>query len=89
MELIFPVIGLHFVGQKCNLLLWFQCTWNYIQYFSAGYQESIGGLVNSLAPGRFDCSLKWVNLKLISTINILSIICEIAIRWMPQHLTDH
>ena len=22
-------------------------------------------------------------------INILSIFCEIAIRWMPQHLTDH
>ena len=24
-----------------------------------------------------------------STINMLSIFCEIAIRWMPQHLTNH
>ena len=46
-------------------------------------------LFNSLAPGGFDHSLKLVNFKLISTINILSIFCEIAIRWMPQHLTDH
>ena len=46
-------------------------------------------LFYSLAPGRFDFSLKLVNFKLISTINILSIFCEIAIRWMLQHLTDH
>ena len=45
--------------------------------------------VNSLAPGGFDYSLKLVNFRLISTINILSIFCEFAIRWMPQHLTDH
>ena len=45
--------------------------------------------INSLAPRRFDYSLKLVNFKLIATINILSIFCEIATRWMPQHLTDH
>ena len=45
--------------------------------------------INSLAPGGFDCSLKFVNSKLISTINILGIFSEIAIRWVPQHLTDH
>ena len=45
--------------------------------------------VNSLAPGGFDYSLKLVNFKIISTINIWSIFCEIAIRWMPQYLTDH
>ena len=45
--------------------------------------------INSLAPGGFDYSLKLVNFKLISTINIWSIFCEIAIRWMPQHPTDH
>ena len=39
--------------------------------------------------GRFDYSLKLVHFKLISMINILSIFCEIAIRWMPQHLIDH
>ena len=37
----------------------------------------------------FDYNLKLMNFKLISTINIWSISCEIAIRWMPQHLTDH
>ena len=45
--------------------------------------------VNSLAPGGFDYSLKLVNFKLISTINNLNIFCEIAIRWMPKHLSDH
>ena len=44
---------------------------------------------NSLAPGRFEYSLKLVNFKLISTINVLSIFREISIRWMPQHLTYH
>ena len=46
-------------------------------------------MFNSLAPEGFEYSLKLINFKLISTINILSIFCEIAIRWMPQHLTDH
>ena len=40
-------------------------------------------ILNSLAPGGFDYSLKLVNFKLISTINVLSIFCEIAVRWMP------
>ena len=39
--------------------------------------------------GGFDYSLKLVNFKLISTIDMLSIFCEIANRWIPQHLTDH
>ena len=38
--------------------------------------------------GGFDWSLKLVNFKLISPINIWSIYCEIAIRWIPQYLTD-
>ena len=33
--------------------------------------------------------IKLSNFQLISLIKILSILCEIAIRWMPQHLTDH
>ena len=45
--------------------------------------------VNSLAPVGFDYSLKSVNFKLILTINIWSIFCEISIRWLPQSLTDH
>ena len=44
---------------------------------------------NSLAPGKFEYSLKLVNFKRISRIDILSIFCEIAIRWMPQRLTGH
>ena len=47
-------------------------------------------MIISLAPGGFFYySLKLVNFKLISTINIFSFFCEIAIRWMPQPLTDH
>ena len=45
--------------------------------------------LNSLAPGWFDHSLKLINFKLISTINVLSIFCEPAIRWRPQHLINH
>ena len=44
--------------------------------------------INSLAPVGFDYSLKLVNFKLISMINIFSIFCVIAIRCMPQYLTD-
>ena len=40
---------------------------------------------NSLAPGAFDYGLKLLNFKFITTINFLSIFCEIAVRWMPQH----
>ena len=52
------------------------------------YYGSFGWL-NSLAPEGFDYSLNLENFKLISAINILSIFCEIPIRWMPQHLIDH
>ena len=52
------------------------------------HTQTEGIEINSLAPGAFDYSLKLVNFKLISTINILSIFCEIAIRWTPQHLSD-
>ena len=43
---------------------------------------------NSLAPGGYDYTIKLVNFKVISMINILSIFCEIALRWMPQNLTN-
>ena len=45
--------------------------------------------VNSLAPGRWDCDLKLIIFKLISMIVILSLSCEIALRWMPHNLTDN
>ena len=54
------------------------------------FETNIGvTMVEFNSPGVFDYSLKFVNFKLISTIKILSIFYEIAIRWMPQHLTDH
>ena len=66
------------------------------QFFHKSESESVvGGLIgqasmfNSLAPGGFHYSLKLVNFELISKINIWSIFCVIAIRWMPQYLTDH
>ena len=45
--------------------------------------------INSLAPRGSDYNLKLVNFKLIWTIIIWSIFCEIAIRWIRQYLADH
>ena len=64
-----------FISKKENTLLFLHA---YAQYH-----------VNSLAPGGFDYSLKLVNFKLISMINILNFFCETAIRWMTQNLADH
>ena len=44
--------------------------------------------VNSLAPERCFCNLKLLIFKHLSGIDILSISYEIALRWMPQDLTD-
>ena len=68
-------------------MIWFRGKYQSNQFTSG--QHKGWRCINSLAPGGFDCSLKLVNFKLISTIDILSIFCEIAVRWMPQHLTDH
>ena len=43
-------------------------------------------VIKSLAPGSLVCNLRLVFLKLISTIDILNIFCEFAIRSMPQDL---
>ena len=43
---------------------------------------------NSLAPGRCGSNLKEVIFKLKSSIDILSISCGIALRWLPQVFTD-
>ena len=74
----------------------FYCSYNMKSYFMLDSHDVFSYIlrdrfistIKSLAPGGFDHSLKLVNFKLISMINILSIFCEIAIRWMPQHLTD-
>ena len=57
--------------------------------YNVGYYSRGVWLINSLAPGGFDYSLKLVNFKLISTMNIWGIFCEMAIRWMSQNFTDH
>ena len=41
----------------------------------------------SLVPGRCGCNLKLIIFKRMSRTDILSISCEIALRWMPQELT--
>ena len=46
------------------------------------------GCFNSLAPGRCGCNLKLVIFKLTSRVDILSISCEIALRWMTQDFID-
>ena len=45
-------------------------------------------LFNSLVSGRCGCYLKLIIFKLIWRIDISSISCEIALKWMPQDLTD-
>ena len=46
-----------------------------------------GPLLNSLDPGRCGCNLKLIIIfKFIYITDILSISCEIALRWVPQ---DH
>ena len=65
-----------------------------------GYFQTVNGVIemigntavrqfNSLVAGGLGYSLKLINFKLISTINILRIVCEIAIMCKPQHLTNH
>ena len=43
---------------------------------------------NSLAPGRCGCNLELVIFKMISTLDVLGNSSEIALKWMPQCLTD-
>ena len=45
-------------------------------------------MINSLVPGRCGCNLKLVIFKLTARVDILSISCEIALRWMPQDFID-
>ena len=45
-------------------------------------------IINTLAPGKWSCNNKLVIFKLVSRIHILNISCEIALRSVPQGLTD-
>ena len=44
--------------------------------------------INSLAPDRCGNDLKWGMFKLISKLDILSISCITALRWVRQDLDD-
>ena len=46
------------------------------------------GILNSLAPGRFQLNFRWVIFKLILVNGGWGISYEIALRWMPMDLTD-
>ena len=46
------------------------------------------GIFNSLAPGKCSCNLKLAFFKIISTIDVFSISCEIVLGWMPQDPSD-
>ena len=45
-------------------------------------------LDNSLVFCRCSCNIRLITFKLISRIDILSVSCEIGLKWMPQDLTD-
>ena len=44
--------------------------------------------LNSLDPGGFEQNFRYVIFKLISVTDGWGISCKIALRWMPQYLTD-
>ena len=44
----------------------------------------VWGYINSLTPGRCSCNLKLIIFKLMSRIDVLSLSCEIVLRWMPH-----
>ena len=89
----FFVETIDFCFRQCVVEVTWSCTYtcnNFSEKKNLWYPTCVHALcINSLAPGEFDCSLKLVNFKLISMINIVSIFCKIAIKWMPQHLTGH
>ena len=57
-------------------------------YWSVVY-PNVPRAMDSLASGRWGYNLKSIIFKHISRIDVLSISCEIAFRWMPQELTDN
>ena len=48
-------------------------------------KEKVYQIDNSLAPGRCECNLELIVLKVTSRKDILSIPCEITFRWTPQN----
>ena len=56
--------------------------------FMSPYYTTRPQWVNSLGPGRYGSNFKSVMFKLLAQISRLSAHCEIALRWMPENLTD-
>ena len=50
--------------------------------------DSVFFFINALAPKRYGCNIKWVIMKLISSISILSITSENIPRYMSQYFND-
>ena len=48
----------------------------------------ISGLINSLAPGKFEWYLRNLIFQIISEIDGWGVSCELALRWMPLDLID-
>ena len=51
-------------------------------------KQHIYAPINSLLRGRWGCNLELIILRFIWQIYIMSISCEIVIRWLPQDLTS-
>ena len=90
-EIIKHTLETHISGKLWTMIQWVCITTSFVDWIKAETQLPFYAplQLNSLAPRGFDYSLKLVNFKLISMMNILIIFCEIAFRWMPQHLSDH
>ena len=54
----------------------------------SGWRQNCDGKLDSLETGRYGSNVKSVILKFTLETDILNISCEIALKWMPQALTD-
>ena len=57
-------------------------------YQLSTYLQTWYSPVNSLVPGRCGCNFESIIFKFIMQSSELGSRCEIALRWMPQNLTD-
>ena len=61
------------------------CIW---KWCNPAKLDSVFFFSNALAPKRYGCNIKWVIMKLISSISILSITSENIPRYMSQYFSD-
>ena len=55
--------------------------WWYLKMVAKTTFEMLIPTFNSLAPGRFECTLRWLIVNLILIIDGWGISCEVALRW--------